>query len=429
MKKRMILVVLMLLVIGGAALAQDATPEALGAHTFCGDLSDADCQLVTGAQQATMGLSSASVDLAATLNIRNIPDAPFNALNFQLSGNGAYHVDADALSRLQSYQASPEAMLQNLQDTPQIIEDLVNSFQGQLNLTLTLPQELVRQASSSQQRIPETLSVELRLVNGVAYINLASLAESMPNAGVPSGWYGLELARLLRSVMEASLRQMEQQGGAAGALPPGFDLSSISRFTDPETLKEFVTIERLADSEIGGESVAAFRTTVDYNAFFSSPAFQDLMRQQMDSSGSTMSQADREQAMQIMREMFKGLTFESTEYVDLQSSFVRRQEMHFNWDLQSVMNATAAGSGSQSNQPAPVVDFTFTLNYADFNSAPTIAAPANAQVITAEQAMGMLFGSMMGGNTGTSPGGTGSSSSGTGGNGALEPTPEVTPGM
>lgn len=418
--KKLLILLAVLLIVGGAALAQEGQgtePGGLPA-AFCGTLSDADCQLLLASQEAMMGLSGATIDLLANLNISNIPDAPFNSLTFQLNGDGAYSVDAETLSTLQSLQGAPDVLLENMEELPQMLEEAVNSFEGQLNLTLTLPEELVNEAATSGEEIPETLSIELRLVNGVAYLSLSSLAESMPDAGIPSGWFGLELSRLLRSAMEASIQEMDEQGGIQGMLPPGFDLSTFSQFSDPEVLGEFITVERLDDGDVDGESVAVFRTSVDYAGLLSSEAFMNLMEQQMDAAGGeTMSEADREQAMQMMQQMFEGLEFESTQYIDLDENFVRRQETNFNWDLASLMAAT----GEDTSQPAPVINFDFTITYDDFNSAPAVEAPADAQVITAEQAMAMLFGGMM-----ESDGMD--DSSGEAGSSAIEATPTATPG-
>ncbi|MBI5671532.1 MAG: hypothetical protein HZC41_26370 [Chloroflexi bacterium] len=420
MKKLLILLAVLLVMVSGVALAQEGQGEAGSGDlptVFCGTLADADCQILLASQQAMTGLTGATVNLVANLNISNIPDTPFDSLAFQLNGDGAYSVDAETMSTLQSLQGAPDVLLENMQELPQLLEEAVNSFQGQLNLTLTMPEELVSQAAGDQQ-IPDTLSVELRLVNGVAYLDLSSLAESLPDANIPNGWFGLELSRLLRSAMEESLEQMDAQGGIQGMLPPGFDLSTFSRFSDPDVLGEFLTVERLDDDDIGGEAVAVFRTRVDYAGLMSSEAFQELMQQQMEAAGGeTMSDADREQAMQMMQQMFEGLAFESTQYIDVDDNFVRRQQTTFNWDLQNMMSAT----GEDTSQGAPVINFDFTINYDNFNSAPTIEAPTAAQVITAEQAMALMFGGMMGSD------GTGDSS-GAGSGSAVEATPTATPG-
>lgn len=411
MKKLLILLAVLLLAVSSAALAQEGTEEPGLPATFCGSLSDADCGLLTAAHHAGMGLSSATVDLQANLDISNIPDAPFDSLAFQLNGDGAYSIDAEMLSTLQSMQGAPEAMLENMEAMPQMLEQAVNSFQGRLNLSLTLPEAVT--SAGGDQEIPETLSVELRLVNGVVYVDLSALAESMPDAGIPPGWLGLELSRLIRSMMEMSLQQMDAQGGFEGMLPPGFDMETFSQFGAPDMLADFVTVERLDDADVDGAAVAAFRTTIDYGGLFSSEAFMNLMEQQMDASGETLTEADREEAMQMVQQMFQGMSFETTEYVDLDDNYVRRSETHFGWDLSSMMSVV----GEDTGEGAPVINFDFTITYDDFNNAPAVEAPDDAQVLTAEQVMAMVFGGMM------QPGEDGGASVP-----AVEATPTATPG-
>lgn len=384
MQKRvtMISVLILLLALTASMVqAQDMPP------VFCGSLSEADCGILQNSQRAVAGLSGATFNLNFDLNVDNIPDAPFNSLAINLSGVGAYAVDPTIMERMMALQGDPSAMFEDMAQLGQLLEDALLAFDGQVNLTLTLPAELLALIADEGMKLPENLSVELRMVDGVGYVNLSALAEAIPDAGIPSGWYGLEIAKLLNNVFTVLAPQMEDMMGEM----PGFDPEMFTQFSDPSVFGDFMNIERLPDAQADGETVAVFKTTLDYVKLFSSPAITDMMKTQMEAAGAGMTEADLEQMMEMMREMYKGLTFEVTEYIGLADSYPRRLEMNFSWDLSSMMSAMGEMPAQASS---PVLGATFTITYGSFNVPPAITAPENATVITAEQAMQMFMGSM-----------------------------------
>lgn len=384
MQKRVTMISILILLLALTASivqAQDMPP------VFCGSLSEADCGILQNSQRAVAGLSGATFNLNFDLNVDNIPDAPFNSLVINLSGAGAYAVDPTIMERMMALQGDPSAMFEDMAQIGQLLEDALMAFDGQVNLTLTLPPEVLALIADEGMKLPEKLSVELRMVDGVGYVDLSALAEAIPDAGIPGGWYGLEVAKLLNNVFTMLAPQME---GMMGEMP-GFDPEMFTQFSDPSVFGDFMSIERLADAQADGETVAVFKTTLDYVKLFSSPAITDMMKTQMEAAGAGMTEADLEQMMEMMREMYKGLTFEVTEYIGLADSYPRRLEMNFSWDLSSMMSAIGEMSAQDS---APVLGATFTITYGSFNVPPAITVPENATVITAEQAMQMFMGSM-----------------------------------
>ncbi|MBI5671533.1 MAG: hypothetical protein HZC41_26375 [Chloroflexi bacterium] len=372
MKKMIVLLTVLLLTIGGSAFAQ--LPPG-----FCGGLSEADCQLFTASTEAMAKLESASMDASLDLTVSNIPDAPFDSLAFNLRAEGVYHVEPGLMEKYAAMQSDPAALFQNLSQLPKLLEDLFAGFDGQMNLVLTLPDELVALAEQSETALPSTLAVDLMLVDGVGYINLSSLAEALPEAGIPSGWYGLEIAKLLGNVMEMSMSELEDLDMS------GFDPSTFSQFYDPAFLESYLKLERLADSD----GAAVFQMTMDMAALMENPAFRDLMKQQMEATGQTMSEADVDAALEMVARMYEGLDMQAIYTINLNDSTMRGMDMTFNWDMASLMDAVG-----ESAAAAPVITMNLSATYSDFNAAPAITAPADATVMTAEEAMQMFMGGM-----------------------------------
>jgi hypothetical protein len=393
------LLLLIALSFGSVAAQGAATPA------FCGNLAEADCQLLRDSQQAMQGLSSASFDLNADLNVTNIPNAPFNSLAFNLKGTGAYSVDQTQVSSLQGMDMS--ALASNPQQLGQYLESALNAVNGDVTLTLTLPPELVQQMSSGSQQFPSTLSLQARLVSGNGYINLEGLQAAAPGGNIPSGWTGIELARTLRQVFEAQAGQMTGSANPfAGALNP----ATMGTFTNPETMGKFVTIQRAADAANGG---AVFQTTIDYGALFSSTEFSDLMRNQMKSSNPNMTDAQVDQALAMMPQMMKGLTLTTTQTIDPSTKFVTNASVNLDWDMTALMQTATSASGSSGSSAttttAPRISFNGTITYTNHNSAPAITAPEGVTVVPAETLLSS-FGLSSGSTTGGSTGGTGSTS-------------------
>lgn len=379
MKKTMSLVMLLaaLLAFGGAASAQ--------MPVFCGDLPQADCQILESAQTAAMTMTSARAAFEAQLTVANIPDTPFKSLAFSLEGSGQYAIDAALMEKYAGLETDPAALLSDMSQFGPLVADLLTGFSGQLNLTLTLPSELLETLPSEGVQIPPKLSVELRMVDGVSYVNLSALAEAMPTAGIPGGWYGLELAKLLQNVFEMFA------GSLDGAELPGFDPSALTQFSDPELIGEFMTLKRLPDAQVDGQAVAVFEGALDYTRLASSEVFKGLMRQQMEAMGETLSDAELNQMLDLVGQMYQGLTFTFTQAVDLDEFYPRQTTLDFQWDLAQMMAAIG-----EDSEAAPVIGLKLTSMLSDFNQPMAIKPPAGAAVLAAEDAIQMFMSGMQG---------------------------------
>jgi hypothetical protein len=252
-----------------------------------------------------------------------------------------------------------------------------------MSLTLELPPELIA-VMSAEPTFPETLSFEMRMVDGFAYVNLDDIATAIPDAGLPSGWVGIDLA----GFMEIAIQQSEF--GNAVVMDPEAMQNYMANIQDPAMLDEFMSIERVADTEVMGQSAAVFVTTFDYSAFFQSEMFQDLMSAQMTAaitmSGQEMSEADIaeiNEAISQMGPLFEGINLEIVQVIGLDDNYIHTTEMHMDWDMSGFMAMVEPGSDG----PAPSFAFDMTVNTMNFNDAPETIAPEDATIFPLESMM------------------------------------------
>ena len=362
-----LLVICALLLVGGATLAQEST-------VFCGDLSEADCALITQASTATASLQSGSIDFSLNLNMTNIPDSPA-ALNISVSGNGS----ASGMGAFQSLaDVAPDADLATV--IPQLL-DALEAFNGDLNLNITIPAELAEGG-------PNSVDLNLVWVNGTGYINFDAL-QPVTNDPTLTGWGGLEIVALVRAALEQQPELLDQLGdmssmsGAMGA--GGFDPAMIERFSDPEFAGQYMTITRAADEN----GLAVFETTLDFGALYNDPAFQELMQQQMESqmetSGSEMSAEEMEEALNLANQMFENATFTIREAIDPATGYTNSVSGNMVFDMTSMMES----AGETTDGPV-VFSMDFNLAFSEQDSAALVTAPADAELFPYQMLLGML---------------------------------------
>jgi hypothetical protein len=281
-------------------------------------------------------------------------------------------------------QHDPAALFSSPEAFEEWFVSFLNGVSGDLNLTLTLPADVAQMMSSEDMQVPETLSVGLRLVDGVGYANLSEIAALMPDEDIPPGWVGVDLKQAWELAM--------QQGDfdQFSEMDPAMFQSYMGSFSDPAFMAEFMTFERIEDTEVAGQQAAVFLYTFDYGALFQSEAFQNMMQAQM-AAASEMSgqeldedaQAEMQAAMSMMGPMFDDINLEVRQVIGLEDKYTHRTEVHMDWDMSAMM----AMMGSGSDDAAPNLVFDMTITSSDFNAAPEITAPDDAMIIPLESMM------------------------------------------
>ncbi len=355
------LMFILLAVLGGVTAAQDIP-------TFCGDLSDDDCTVLTDSAQTMRELDSAVFHLDFDFGMSGIPG--MESVNFEMTGDGALAMDWEALSALL---VSPEEMMANVEELPQMVETALEAIAADATFVIQIPAELAEQSGTE---LPEQVSFSVRLVEGFAYINLDKLAELDTTGSMPRGWQGIDLAEFYRGLLEQQMDMMGEMFSSMGGMT-----GSMGVFTDPEFIGRFTTIERAADAEIDGQATAVFETSLDYDAMFSDPAMEEYLRSMFDGmSGFTGQETDEEMVdmmLSMYAQMFDGLVLETTQTIGLDDHFVHRMTAHFDWTPNF---GAMMGTTTSANMPEMTFAFDAQVNLARFNDAPEITAPEDATI-------------------------------------------------
>jgi hypothetical protein len=371
--RKLLLVLVAMLLVSGAALAQDATPE-----VFCSDLAAEDCAILEQSQAAMASLESVAFDFQADLTISDIPDVD-GPVSFGLSGDGAFSGDKSAVM---DSEAAMAAMQDPLAMMTMAVEGL-RSFDADLSFTLTLPQALVE----AEEGVPESVTLELRFVDGTGYLNFDTLAPlfSEADAQVPfQGWLGLDIASFIEAIVEESPELFE------GMVMSGFDPTMYAQFSDPNAFAQYATITRTDD---GSGDTATFTTTFDFAGMFADPEFQAMMREQMEAQiemqGEDVDEEDIELGFAASQAMFAESEFVSTTTIDLATGYQTGGSLSMSFDMTAMMEMMEEAGEDVGEGAAPRFEVTAAFNLSQFNEVPEITEPEGANVIPFESLLGM----------------------------------------
>lgn len=372
---RMFLLVGMMVLIASGVVSAQTTPP-----VFCGDLSEADCTLLKDAQAATLTLESSSFTLDMNFSISGIPDMGADSMTFKLTGSGAMTSDSGLVSHMSAIK--PEEIASDPMAIFSLLKDVIPAVGADLQFGLTLPKEVLAQMSSDT-KLPETLTLSLKLVDGNIYVNVEELAAYIPNMNGAKGWMGINLPDLLTAVMKQPefASSMSEMGNMSAM---GMNTDMLAQFTDPETLGTFMSIERVDDSEIDGQAVAVYEMTLDYAALMASPIMQEMMVQQQKAMGNQMSDAEMKEMMSMLEMMGKGITLTMQQYIDLETKYQHGMDMQMRFDMTSMMSSMG---GSSSAEMQPMIALDMSMRQSDFNAVEPITAPEGALVLPVETFM------------------------------------------
>ncbi|MBE2268009.1 MAG: hypothetical protein IAE80_07230 [Anaerolinea sp.] len=342
-------------VVSTATLAQDGgTMDTV----FCGDLGAEDCALLEQAQMAGENVTAAAFDLFVDVQAMDGDQT----VPISIVGSGAY----SGLLDLGGMTAADSSAVGSMDHAVTALRD----FNANLILTITLPADMMEGSDA-----PTTLTLELRLVDGVGYINFDELQPIINDPSL-SGWGGLDIASLLGALIEQNPNFLSELSGMGGMMTGGVDPMLLAQLSDPNRMGQYVSITRTDD---GAGALATFETTFDLAGFMADPAMQEMMRGQMNDQAGAMGQGMSDEQLQ---QMFQNSRFLVRQQIDTATGLTSSISVEF--DL---------GDMGDNN-----VSMTAMINYR-YDAVPTIDAPEDAAILPYEQLLGMV-GGMMGGQMG-----------------------------
>jgi hypothetical protein len=385
----LILLVIALLAFSAAPAFAQELPE-----PFCGDLEEADCEILQAAQDAQMALSSYVSTVDATTVVAGLPGLPADELTFEWSQDTVLSVDPEltmAMAELQTQ--GPEAMMENMEELADLTVQFYETLGVDATIDFTMPAEIASILSAQAGvEVPEDLSLQIIMSDGFAYIATEGLSFLGPQITDMGEWVGVDLASAVEMGFDQSLNSTDPAQQAQMAQSLG--LSSMLSSEEVRGLfEDFVVVERLDDADVDGTEVNVFETSFDFAGFLASPGFWQFLTDNLDTiSAMTQTPLTEEELQQAQMALtflgpalLEGLEFTTTSSLGAEDTLPYAQNLSFDWDLAGLLQfaastgAVPAGTGEDAR-----ISLEIDATNSEFDAAPEISAPEDATIIPLE---------------------------------------------
>ncbi len=220
---------------------------------------------------------------------------------------------------------------------------------------------LLRDAIEADEGVilPDLITVNVRMVNGYAYIDMDALAESFPelraeleSEGI-DGWIGVDFAGQMEREMAGTMAAPDVSTLQSMQMSMAFNQMMLDE-TIRSLLDPYIIVERLADEERDGAAVAIFRTTLELGDLVANPAFTQLLRQAAESMVAATDEPVDEQELgtgilgvQLLANMLaRSAQFEIVQTVGLDAPYTYDNNIFMQLDLSGLLTM-AAMSGEE----------------------------------------------------------------------------------
>lgn len=386
------LVLIMILATFGTAFAQEPP--------FCGDLAEEDCALLQSSQAAMLGVSDYQSANTMVVSVAGLPGLPAEVTEVGLALNAAWSADEAGLAAIAELASIPQSdMALATVQQPDLLIAMAAGIDAAMTANMEMTPELAQMltAQASGVPVPDALTLDMVLLDGVFYIDLSPLA----SYGAYDGWVGMPLTDYLVAVkdtgyFEERAAQMDPATLAQTDPATALTLAIQNALLDPKLYESALTVERSDDVDMDGATAAVFVTTFDAATWLTSPEFAALMKSIVDSgavSGADAAQLD--QAMQMLPMfapmLFQGLSVQEAKAVGVDNSYLYGTSFNLMWDMASLIQMAAMSGqlpeGLDPNAATAIQIRTEGMN-SDFGNAQEITAPADAAMFTVEQMLG-----------------------------------------
>ena len=316
---KLIIVALVLLLPLALASGQTLDKRAL----LCGDLGDADCQILLQNDAVMDGVNAFAVDAATTLDVQ-APEPDAMSLAMTMSGGMAFSQETmDAILAMEDSLMNM-GMQVSSEVTIAMLDTLIAGMSARLSADIQI---------ASQDGV-EDMSLNLLIKDGVVILNAAAVAEATGESMGGLEWFGIDATGLFTLLAEES--------DMHSAMTSDEGMSGVSEMMMAQA------VTRLADSQVNGVPVAVFE--IDQNL----DQFMGLL-----DTGATAAVADSAST----------LTATMRQYIGLDDYYTHRAEIH----IASVDEALMASMA-----------MSMTMNFSDFNLPVAVEIPEDAFVFPLE---------------------------------------------
>lgn len=398
MKRILSLVFVLLLVLSPTAVFAQSDSMM---PVFCGNLDEETCDLLNQSQAAMKEVASSVNNAEVQISLQNVPDFPIADASADMNLKQIFYIDTDYVKGLEEMMmGASEAMADDMEgfmkDYMMEVAGLYSHMSFDMELDIQLSDEIAEFASAQAGfDIPANLTTDMRLVDGVMYINLDDLSSALPDLGIPGGWYGIEIAQLMEEQMAKAADEMQNPSEEAQAqmmgMMMGMSFANVGQNEElMNALNDIVFMERLDDTEVNGTEVAQIVGDVDFNALLTNETVLNFIFDLLKNSGQeipeldSMDPAEIAGMLQLVAPMLtQGMSWTQTQLIGLDDAYVYGSSVDMTWDMSSVLQLAAMGSGGRPVRRAEKTTFELHADAesSDFNDAPEITAPEDAMII------------------------------------------------
>jgi len=367
---------------------------------FCGELSEADCQLLIDSQELMRTVSSFQMSISMQTGVRGIPSIADEDLTFDMQANAILHTNPELSEKMRqlilaaSIEDDSQALADSYEKMVEVLLQFYETAAMDLQMQMALPQALL-DTIEQEGEVPslDQFAIEMRLLDGYLYINMDKLAEGSPELRAQlererlNGWIGFDLVSQMRSDRLRSPANTDESLRLGIGLGRLISDEAIRQLLDP-----YVTVERLDDRQHDGEQVAVFRTSLDFARLAARPDFSRLLRLLVDYAGELSGEAVNEQevGMALLAfQMFANLLarssqFEMLQAIGIDTPYLYQQTLSVRLDLSGLLAVLAlAGEElpAELRGAKPIFALKIDYGYSDFDAAPPVEKPAGAKII------------------------------------------------
>ena len=347
--------------------------------------------------------------------VREIPEMPAEELYLRYDQDAGFVVGPEMAALITELQAMPPQDLEMLGDDPVAVIGMARTIMSDMMLGLDIDIEMSGELAallSEEVRedigmdLPTEFSLRLMIVDGIFYADTTSIAPYVPEIALfVNGWVGLDLDPVL-AMAEAEIAAEEgagssmavSSGGAMGSGSFGMSGAAVTLVDMLDPTGEaiaFMNVESW-EADSASENEALFRTTINYNDFFQSPLFRQLVILINADQGTTMTEAELDELVTLAQIMgpslLQGLELDLVEAVGRENGYLLGSNLLLEWDLKSLLTLAAQGEPSLRLSPeaAPFLGLQIISSADQLNEAVELEAPADAFVLPTEMVMGFL---------------------------------------
>jgi hypothetical protein len=366
---------------------------------FCGELSEADCQLLADAQELMSGVSSMNMALALDTNLSGIPEVADEELSFGMNMDMTLHLDPALNEAMREITTrSPEELLATMDEFTALVIEFYETLGMRMEMEMALP-GLLRDAIEADEGVtlPDLIAVNMRLADGYAYIDMDALAASFPDMQAEldaegiDGWIGVDFVGQMRRELDGAVAAPDVSALQSMQMSMAFNQMMLDE-TLRSLLDPYIIVERLADEERDGAAVAVFRTSLDLGELVSDPDFTQLLRRAVEAIVAAAGEEVDEQELrtgilgaQLLATLLaRSAEFEIVQTVGLDTPHTYDNNVFMQLDLSGLLTMAAMSGEDIPDElrgARPIFTFEMNASYSDFDAAPAIEVPENVEIL------------------------------------------------